>query len=156
MEQRVNARPVVDIAIVGAGIVGLAVAAEMHARYPGLSLAVIDRESIVAAHQTSHNSGVIHSGVYYQPGSLKARLCVDGAALMYEYCEKHNIAFERCGKLIVALAEQEFPALDELERRGRENQVPGIRRISAEEIASIEPNCVGVGALHCPTTGIVD
>lgn len=151
-----NDRPPVDVAVVGAGIVGLAVAAELHSRYPNLSLAVVDRESAVAEHQTSHNSGVIHSGVYYVPGSLKAKLCVEGAALMYEYCERKNIPVERCGKLIVALSEQEIPALDEIERRGRENKVPDLRRIDAADIATIEPNCVGVAALHCPSTGIVD
>ena len=145
-----------DVAVVGAGIVGLAVAREITRQFPALKLVVFDREREVGAHQTGHNSGVIHSGVYYQPGSLKARLCVEGAQLMYEYCEQHAIPFERCGKLIVALEESELPGLDEIERRGRANGVPGLRRVDAAGIAEIEPGCAGIAALHCPSTGIVD
>jgi L-2-hydroxyglutarate oxidase LhgO len=145
-----------DIAIVGAGIVGLAVAREIGTRYPELRLAVIDRQTGVGEHQTGHNSGVIHSGVYYQPGSLKARLCVEGAALMYEYCDERGIAYERCGKLIVALRESELSGLDELEKRGCANGVVGLRRLTASEMVDVEPGCRGVAALHCPSTGIVD
>lgn len=145
-----------DVAIVGAGILGLAVARELRRRFPELSMVILERESDVAQHQTGHNSGVIHSGVYYKPGSLKARLCVDGARLMYEFCEEHDIHFERCGKLIVALEPSELSGLDELERRGRANGVPGLRRVSANEIADIEPSCRGISALHCPQTGIVN
>jgi L-2-hydroxyglutarate oxidase LhgO len=147
---------VFDFAVIGAGIVGLAVARELRARHGGASIVVIDREDGPAAHQTGHNSGVIHSGVYYQPGSLKARLCVEGARRMYEFCEEREVAFERCGKLIVALREDELPGLDELHRRGTENGVPGLRRVAADEIAEIEPQCRGIAALHCPSTGIVD
>ncbi|MGF7239475.1 MAG: L-2-hydroxyglutarate oxidase [Frankia sp.] len=145
-----------DVAVIGAGIVGLAVAREIRARFPALRLVVIEREAKVGAHQTGHNSGVIHSGVYYKPGSLKARLCVDGARLMYEYCDAHGIRHERCGKLIVALHPGEVDGLRELERRGRENEVPGLRWVEGAEIAAIEPECVGLAALHCPSTGIVD
>ena len=145
-----------DIAVVGAGIIGLAVARELRARYPERSMVVIDREDAVGRHQTGHNSGVIHSGVYYKPGSLKARLCTEGSRMMYEYCEERGIAYERCGKLIVALEEKELPGLDEIERRGLANGVPGLRRVTAEEIAEIEPGCRGIAALHCPSTGIVD
>ena len=145
-----------DVAIIGCGIVGLAVGNELLRRQPGLRLVMFDQEASVAAHQTSHNSGVIHSGVYYAPGSLKAKLCVEGAALVYEYCERKNIPVERCGKLIVARSEDEVPKLRELFRRAGENQVEGVRWLEADEIAEIEPNCVGVAAVHSPNTGIVD
>jgi L-2-hydroxyglutarate oxidase LhgO len=145
-----------DVAVIGAGIVGLAVAREVLRRRQGTRMVVIERESDVARHQTGHNSGVIHGGIYYEPGSLKATLCVEGAALMYEYAEENGIAHERCGKLIVAVHEDELPRLDELERRGVANRVPGLRRLSATEIRDIEPNAVGVAALHAPNTGIID
>src|SRR5215471_4466129 len=106
-----------DVAVLGAGIVGLAVAREVALRQPGARVLVVDRQPAVAQHQTGHNSGVIHAGVYYAPGSLKARLCVEGARLMYEYCDQHAIPVQRCGKLIVALRDDELPRLDELEAR---------------------------------------
>jgi L-2-hydroxyglutarate oxidase len=145
-----------DLAVVGAGIVGLAVAREYLRRRPGSKLLVIDKQEAVAQHQTGHNSGVIHSGVYYKPGSLKARLCVEGARLMYDFCDEHGISYERCGKLIVALRPDELPRLADLEARGHANGVPGLRRIEAGEITSIEPGCRGLAALHSPATGIVD
>jgi 2-hydroxyglutarate dehydrogenase len=110
----------------------------------------------VGTGQTGSNSGVVHAGIYYKPGSLKARLCVDGAARMYAYCEERGIPFERCGKVIVALHESEMGRLDELERRGRANEVPGLRRLRAEEISELEPHCAGIAGLHSPNTGIVD
>jgi L-2-hydroxyglutarate oxidase len=145
-----------DLAVVGAGIVGLAVAREFLRRRPGSRLIVIDKQASVGYHQTGHNSGVIHSGVYYKPGSLKARLCVEGARLMYEYCDENAISYERCGKLIVAVRDEELPRLAELEARGRANGVPGLRRVAAGEIADIEPECRGRAALYSPGTGIVD
>ncbi len=145
-----------DVAVVGAGIVGLAVAREVLLRRPGARVVVVEQEQEVAAHQTGHNSGVIHGGIYYQPGSLKARLCVEGARLMYDYCAEHAIPHERSGKLIVARHDGELGRLDELHRRGIVNQVPGLRRLRAEEIAEIEPHAVGVAALHAPNTGVVD
>jgi (S)-2-hydroxyglutarate dehydrogenase len=145
-----------DVAVVGAGIVGLAVAREIVARRPAAKVIVIDKAGAVAQHQTGHNSGVIHAGVYYAPGSLKAQLCVEGAKLMYEFCEQHAIPFERCGKLIVAVTGGELPRLADLETRARANGVPGLRRVSAAEIAEIEPECRGIAALHSPATGIVD
>jgi L-2-hydroxyglutarate oxidase len=145
-----------DVAVVGAGIVGLAVAREIRARRPDARLVVIDKQEQVAQHQTGHNSGVIHSGIYYPPGSLKARLCVEGARLMYEYCDANDIPYERCGKLVVALDESELGRLDDLEQRARANGVPGFRRVGAVEIREIEPEARGVGALHSPETGIVD
>ncbi len=145
-----------DVVVVGAGMVGLAVAREVHRREPDVSVAVIEAEERVAAHQSSHNSGVIHSGIYYRPGSLKARLCVEGSALMYDFCDQHGIPYRRCGKLIVARNSDELGRLDELERRGVANGVVGLRRVAGEEIVEIEPNAVGVQALHAPGTGIVD
>jgi L-2-hydroxyglutarate oxidase LhgO len=145
-----------DLVVVGAGIVGLAVAREWTMRRPADSVAVFEREDAPARHQTGHNSGVIHGGIYYQPGSLKARLCVEGARLMYEYCQHNGISHERCGKLIVAVSPDELGRLDDLQARGIANEVPGLRRIGAGEIAEIEPNAVGLQALHAPNTGIVD
>lgn len=145
-----------DLVVVGAGIVGLAVAREWKMRHPHDSVTVLERESGPAQHQTGRNSGVIHGGIYYPPGSLKARLCVEGARLMYEYCEHNAIPYERCGKLIVALSADELPRLDDLESRGIANAVPGLRRVSGTEITDIEPNAVGLQALHAPNTGIVD
>ena len=145
-----------DIVVVGAGILGLAVARELHMRRPDARVVVLEREDRVGFHQTGHNSGVIHAGIYYVPGSLKARLCVEGARLMYEFCEEHGVAHERCGKLIVALDRSELARLDELERRGQANAVPGLRRLGSEELHEVEPHAAGVAALHSPATGIVD
>ena len=145
-----------DVAVVGGGIVGLAVARELLARRPGAKLIVIDKADAVAQYQTGHNSGVIHAGVYYAPGSLKARLCVAGARLMYEFCEANAVPFERCGKLIVAVRDDELPRLADLEKRGHANGVPGLRRVDAAQIKEIEPGCAGLAALHSPATGIVD
>lgn len=145
-----------DTIIVGAGIVGLAVAREVARRNPDARIAVIEKTTGVASHQTGHNSGVIHGGIYYQSGSLKARLCVEGSRLIYAYCDEHGIPYRRCGKLIVAINDGELGRLDDLEARGRANEVPGLRRLSAAEIGEVEPNAVGVQALHAPNTGIVD
>lgn len=145
-----------DLAIVGGGIVGLAVARELIARNPRASLCVLERETDIATHQTGHNSGVIHAGVYYVPGSLKARLCVAGARELYEYCEQRGIANERCGKVIIATDASELSRLDELQRRASENGVPGMRRIDAAGIAELEPHARGIAGLHSPSTGIVD
>ncbi len=145
-----------DFAVVGGGILGLAVARELTARRPGASVCVLERETELGTHQTGHNSGVIHAGVYYVPGSLKAQLCVAGAREMYEYCERKGIASERCGKVIVATDRSELERLDELERRGRANGVPGLRRIDADGIAELEPHARGIDGLHSPATGIAD
>jgi L-2-hydroxyglutarate oxidase len=146
----------VDFCVVGGGIVGLAVARELQLRRPGASVVVLERESEVARHQTGHNSGVLHAGIYYAPGSLKARLCVEGMREMYEFCERRGVEHERCGKVIVATDESELSALDELERRGRANGVDGLRRIGRQELGDLEPHVRGVAALHSPVTGIVD
>jgi L-2-hydroxyglutarate oxidase len=145
-----------DVVIVGAGILGLATARELLHRRPDARVLVLEREPDIATHQTSHNSGVVHAGIYYKLGSLKSQLCTEGRNKLYEFCDVHEIAYERCGKLIIALDESELPALDELERRGRENGVPGLRRLRGEEIEEIEPHAVGVAALHSPETGIID
>ncbi|MGH2854719.1 MAG: L-2-hydroxyglutarate oxidase [Solirubrobacteraceae bacterium] len=145
-----------DLAIVGGGILGLALARELTRRHPRLSVCVLEREAELGAHQTGHNSGVIHAGVYYQPGSLKARLCVEGARELYEYCAEHEIPHEACGKLIVATERSELGRLQELERRGRANGVPGLRRVDAAGIREIEPHARGIAGLHSPATGIVD
>ena len=148
--------PECDLAVVGGGILGLAVARELVSRHPGRSATVLERAGQVAGGQTGANSGVIHAGIYYKPGSLKARMCVAGARALYDYCEEMRIPFDRCGKVIVARNEDELPPLDELERRGRENGVPGLRRLDPGELREIEPHCQGVAALHSPATGIVD
>ena len=145
-----------DVVVVGAGILGLASARELALRHDGIRIAVLEREGSIAAHQTGRTSGVIHAGIYYRPGSLKARLCVAGSRELYEYCEERGIHAERSGKLIVATDETELDPLAELERRGHENEVPGLRRIETAEIREIEPHATGVAALHSPATGVVD
>jgi L-2-hydroxyglutarate oxidase len=143
-----------DAIVVGAGIVGLAVARRL--TRDGRRVCVLERHEGTGTEQTGHNSGVIHAGVYYAPGSLKARLCVEGARRMYEYCDERGIPYQRCGKLIVAKDASEVPALDELERRATVNGVPGLRRLTGGQIPEVEPHCVGEAALHSPNTGIVD
>ena len=145
-----------DAVVVGAGILGLATARELTLRHDGIRVAVLDREPASATQQTGRSSGVIHAGIYYEPGSLKARLCVEGARDLYAYCEERGVQATRAGKLIVAADEGELPRLDELERRGSENGVPGLRRLAAGEIAAVEPHAAGAGALHSPATGVVD
>jgi len=146
----------VDVAIIGAGIVGLATGIELSSRFPGLSLAVIDKEAKVANHQTSHNSGVIHSGIYYKPGSLKARLCVEGVEALLAFCNEHGVPYDICGKVIVATSESELPQLDELYRRGTGNGLKGLQLLSAEEIHEFEPHAAGIRGIRVPGTGIVD
>ena len=145
---------VADVAVVGGGIVGLATARELALR--GRRVVVLEREPQVGAHQTSHNSGVIHQGIYYRPGSLKARLCRAGADALYEYCAQRGIPAEPCGKVVIAVREADLPRLDELERRSRENRVPGLRRLDLDGIREVEPAATGLAALHSPQTGIVD
>src|SRR5215213_1617238 len=143
-----------DVAVVGGGIVGLATARALALR--GRRVLVLEREATLGAHQTSHNSGVIHQGIYYAPGSLKARLCREGADALYDYCAAHEIAAEPCGKVVVAVREADLPRLDELERRATQNGVPGLRRLGPAELREIEPEATGLAALHSPRTGIVD
>jgi 2-hydroxyglutarate dehydrogenase len=145
-----------DLAVVGGGIVGLAVARELSDRNPRASVCVLEREAELASHQTGHNSGVIHAGIYYEPGSLKARLCVQGARELFDYCAARGIAHERCGKLILATNSSELSRLGELERRGKANGVSGLRRVDAASIARIEPHARGLAGLYSPSTGIAD
>ena len=135
---------------------GLAVARELTQRHPRALVCVLEREASVGTHQTGHNSGVIHTGVYYTPGSLKARLCVEGARKLYTYCDDHGIASEACGKVIVATNPTELGRLEELERRGRANGVPGLRRLDAGGIEALEPHARGIAGLSSPSTGVVD
>jgi L-2-hydroxyglutarate oxidase LhgO len=145
-----------DVAVIGAGILGLAVSRELLCRYPRLRLAVLDKEPSVGQHQTGHNSGVLHSGIYYAPGSLKAKLCVTGQRELYAYCEEKGIPTDRCGKVIVASNESELPRLENLYQRGQANGVQGLEVIGPERLKEIEPHCVGVKAIFSPNTGIVD
>lgn len=145
-----------DHVVVGAGILGLAVAREMLVRERRSRVIVLEQAHEVGRDQSSRNSGVIHAGLYYRPGSLKARLCVEGARRLYEYCERRGVEAQRVGKIIVATERSELAALDELERRAHANGVPGIRRLDKEEIQEAEPHATGVAALHSPNTGIVD
>jgi L-2-hydroxyglutarate oxidase len=143
-----------DVAVVGGGLVGMATAMALAER--GRMVAVLEAEDRLAMHQSGHNSGVIHSGLYYKPGSLKAKLCVEGGRALYRFCEEEGIAHRRCGKLVLVTHPEEIPRLDELERRGRENGLAGLRRLRPEEIPEIEPHAAGIAALHVPETGIVD
>jgi L-2-hydroxyglutarate oxidase len=144
-----------DVAIVGGGIVGLATAMALTER-PGTSVVVLEAEDRLAAHQSGRNSGVIHSGLYYRPGSLKARTCAAGREAMYAFCDAHGVAHERCGKLVVATRAAELPALAELERRGRANGLTGLRRLAAGEIREHEPHAAGIAGLLVAETGIAD
>ncbi len=145
-----------DLLIIGAGIVGLATALEVTHRFPRMRVIVLEKEDRVAAHQTGHNSGVIHSGLYYKTGSLKARNCVAGAASMKRFCQENGVPYEECGKLVVATTEDEITRLHGLHERGDANGVPGLRMMTREEFRELEPHCEGVAALHVPSTGIVD
>jgi L-2-hydroxyglutarate oxidase len=152
----ISAATSTDLVVVGAGILGLAVAREALLRYQGLRVLVLEKEDRIAAHQTGHNSGVVHAGIYYAPGSLKARLCVQGSRALYAYCEKHGIATERCGKVVVATDERDLPRLDELHARARANGVEGITLLGEDELRDVEPAVSGIRALYSPETGIVD
>ena len=145
-----------DVVVIGGGIVGLSVAMEFTRRLPRLRLLVAEKEDRVARHQSGHNSGVIHSGVYCQPGSLKARTCVEGAAAMVEFCRQHNIANKICGKVIVATTPDETLRLRELAQRGQANGITGLKLLGPEELHELEPHSAGLCALLVPTTGITD
>jgi L-2-hydroxyglutarate oxidase len=147
--------PQYEIAIIGGGIVGMATAMVLRSRLPP-SLIVLEAENQLAAHQSGNNSGVIHSGLYYKPGSRKARNCVEGREALYRFCQEHGIPYERCGKVVVATEEAELPALQELERRGHGNGLRGLRRIDPAEIREREPYAAGIAGLFVPETGIVD
>jgi (S)-2-hydroxyglutarate dehydrogenase len=141
---------------VGAGILGLAVAREALRRFPGIEVAVLEKEANVATHQTGRNSGVVHAGVYYAPGSLKAKLCVEGSRAMYGYCEEQGIPYDRCGKVVVATDETEVARLQDLFSRAAQNGVPDVTLLDEQELREVEPSVRGVRALHSPATGVVD
>jgi len=145
-----------DVAIIGGGILGLATARALMERTPRARIVILEKETKLATHQTGHNSGVIHSGIYYRPGSYKARLCVEGARLMVEFCANHGIRTPRIGKVIVATEPAELPRLDTLYQRGIANGVPGVRMIEPDELREIEPHAKALKAIHSPNTAIVD
>ena len=145
-----------DLTVIGGGIVGLATALAITERYPDLKLALVEKETEVARHQTGRNSGVVHSGIYYKPGSLKARLCVRGAKLLQNFCQTHDLPYERVGKVIVATHERELGGLGALFTRGVQNGVPDLRLINPDELREIEPHAAGLRAIHSPHTAIVD
>jgi len=145
-----------DVAVVGGGIVGCATALALCVAHPGLKLVLLEKEGRLAAHQTGHNSGVIHAGLYYRPGSLKAQNCIAGREALYALCAEHGIPYECCGKVVVAVDDRELPALDELERRGRANGLTGLERLDAAQVRSREPQAAALAGLFVPQTGIVD
>jgi (S)-2-hydroxyglutarate dehydrogenase len=145
-----------DIIIAGAGIVGLATAYKLTEKKPGLKICVIEKESSVSKHQTGNNSGVIHSGIYYKPGSLKATNCRRGYKMLLDFCDENNIPYEICGKVIVATNEEEIPRLNNLFERGQQNGLQGLKELSAEEVKETEPHVKGVKGIRVPETGIID
>ena len=145
-----------DIAVVGGGIVGLATARELKVRHPDMSVAGVEKENAFNKHQTGHNSGVIHSGIYYKPGSFKAKLCVEGRKLAWQYCDEKNIPYKQVGKLIVATEASELARLQDLWERGLANGVEGLEMLDAAAIQEREPHCRGIKAIFSPVTGIVD
>jgi L-2-hydroxyglutarate oxidase len=145
-----------DLAVIGGGIIGLATAMRISEEFPKLEVAVLEKEGEVAIHQTGHNSGVIHAGIYYAPGSQKANFCSTGGKLLRDFCDQRGIQYDMCGKLIVAINEDEIPRLEELFRRGTENGAEGLRMVGRDEINEIEPHSAGVQAILSPNTGIID
>ena len=145
-----------DVVIIGGGIVGLATAMQLKTRRADLKIALLEKEKALAAHQTGNNSGVIHSGLYYKPGSLKALNCMKGYRALIDFCDREGIAYELCGKIVVATSEEELPLLENLYQRGLENGLTRIKKITAEEIKEYEPNIEGLAGLSVPYTGIID
>ncbi len=145
-----------DVVVIGGGIVGAATALALTELAPGKRVVIVEKETTLARHQTGNNSGVIHSGLYYRPGSLKAQNCVTGRQELYRFCAEHNIPHEQCGKVVIASHEGELAALDELERRGKANGLSGVKRLDALELKQYEPHVAGIAGLLVPETGIVD
>lgn len=146
----------VDLVVIGGGIVGCATALAISSRKPSWNILLLEKEAQLAAHQTGHNSGVIHAGLYYKPGSMKASTCVSGREALFRFCADHDIPHQRCGKVVVAVDESELPALEELQRRGQANGLEGLQRLSASQLREHEPYVRGVAGLFVPQTGIVD
>lgn len=146
----------IDVTIIGGGIVGLATALQLKQQRPDLKVVLIEKEPAVARHQTGHNSGVIHSGLYYKPGSLKATNCIRGYKLLLDFCDAEGIAYDLCGKIVVATRQEEIPQLDMLYTRGQQNGLGGLRRMSLAELREIEPHVNGVAGMFVPQTGIID
>jgi len=145
-----------DIVVIGGGIVGLATALRIKQQQPSLKLALVEKEKTLAAHQTGHNSGVIHSGIYYKPGSLKAKNCIRGYKMLLDFCNQHGLAYELCGKVIVATSPDEVPQLEKINSRGIQNGLTDLKRISKEELREYEPHVNGVEAIVVPQTGIIN
>ncbi|MBU2667047.1 L-2-hydroxyglutarate oxidase [Actinoplanes bogorensis] len=145
-----------NIGVVGAGILGLAIARRLQQARPTARVTVLEKETAVAQHQTGHNSGVVHAGIYYPPGSLKAELCRRGSELLRVFCTERGLPYDECGKLVVATTADQLPALHEIERRAKANRVPSVRWLDGPEITSVEPYARGVAALHSPVTAITD
>ena len=145
-----------DFTIIGGGILGLATALKITAVHPRLRLLLLEKEAELARHQTGNNSGVIHSGLYYRPGSLKARSCVAGRKELIDFCDENSVPYEICGKVVVAISQEELPRLDELHRRGEANGLSGLEMIGTERLKEIEPHATGIKGLYVPETGIID
>ena len=145
-----------DVTIIGGGIVGLATALKILDAYPRTKLLILEKEAQLARHQTGNNSGVIHSGLYYRPGSLKARSCVTGRKALIEFCNENSVPYELCGKVVVATSQEELPRLDELHRRGVANGLQGLEIIGTERLKELEPHAIGIKGLRVPETGIID
>lgn len=145
-----------DLIIIGGGIVGLATALKIKQANPALKLLILEKEKAIATHQTGHNSGVIHSGLYYKPGSLKAKNCIAGYEQLIRFCDEENIPYELCGKIVVATAKEELPLLNNLYERGIQNGLKDLKMLDAEALKEYEPHVNGVGGIHVPQTGIID
>ncbi len=145
-----------DVIIIGAGLVGLATAYQTKLKNPGSKILILEKENNVSLHQSGHNSGVIHSGIYYKPGSLKAKNCIEGYNSVINFAEKYGIKYDLCGKIIVATSQEELPLLDNIYKRGVENGLENLQYLSREEFREIEPHCEGVRAIKVPQTGIID
>ncbi|MAT07701.1 MAG: L-2-hydroxyglutarate oxidase [Dehalococcoidia bacterium] len=149
-------KSIYDIAVIGAGIIGLATAMQLTNKFPSLKIVVLDKENVTAEHQTGHNSGVIHAGIYYKPGSAKASFCYTGNKELRQFCDENDVPYKMCGKLVIAVNEHEIPMLEELHKRGTANGVEGLQIIGKDELSEKEPNAAGLKAIWSPNTGIID
>ena len=146
----------IDVVIIGGGIVGLATALQLKQQRPNLKVILLEKEFAVARHQTGHNSGVIHSGLYYKPGSLKATNCIQGYQMLLDFCDAESIPYDLCGKIVVATKQEEVPQLETLYQRGLQNGLSGLKKLSIGEMREIEPHVQGVAGMFVPQTGIID